>query len=119
MIPNWLSPGWAPENSRWFAALGTPPELGSTVVRARMGAGTGVVSQKPKLPRKAGSNQLPAPIRARTLDGGSVRWPHVQSDTCHRLLSGAHPGENQFSAIEWPNFIPLLWGLVLSNTTLG
>ncbi|MBI4750677.1 MAG: hypothetical protein HY774_19500 [Acidobacteria bacterium] len=29
MTPNWLSPGWAPDNSRWFAALGTPPDLGS------------------------------------------------------------------------------------------
>ncbi|MBI4748316.1 MAG: hypothetical protein HY774_07485 [Acidobacteria bacterium] len=107
MIPNWLSPGWAPDNSRWFAALGIPLDLRSAVVRARMGAGTGVVSEEPKISRETRSNQLPAPIRARTRDGDAVRWPRVQSDTCHRLFSTAHPGENQCFSQRVVEFHPL------------
>jgi hypothetical protein len=34
-----FSPGWALESSRWFAALGTPPDQCPIPFRARMGAG--------------------------------------------------------------------------------
>ncbi|MBI4751388.1 MAG: hypothetical protein HY774_23155 [Acidobacteria bacterium] len=87
MIPNWLSPGWA-------------LEAGLIPVFMEFSA-----SLSPLFQRPSGRE----PVMA-TLSGGRVSKA--------TLATGYFPppirAKTNGSANEWSNFIPLLWGLVLS-----